>query len=107
MPLSSLSGVRGSWETDNENVLTLDPALGIGKVRAVGNVVVKHHLASVYTFVDLEALPVSSVRYSNYLFLLLFIHLLNGKVGPVHKDSVWEWRESSTHSRLGSSVSIS
>ena len=62
MPLSSVDGVRGTWETDNERVLNLDPVLGIGKVQAVGNVVVKHHLASVYTFVDLEALAVDVVR---------------------------------------------
>lgn len=62
IPLRSVDGAHGKWETDNENVLTLDPVLGIGKVRAVGNVVVKHQLASVYTFVDLEALPVNSVR---------------------------------------------
>jgi hypothetical protein len=62
MPLRSVDGVHGRWETDNENVLSLDPVLGIGKVRAVGKVVVKHQLVSVYTFVDLEALPVNSVR---------------------------------------------
>lgn len=63
MPLRSVDGVRGRWETDNENVLTLDPVLGIGKVRAVGRVVVKHQLASVYTFVDLEALPVNLITF--------------------------------------------
>jgi hypothetical protein len=62
MPLRSVDGVRGRWETDDENVLTLDPVLGTGNVRAVGNVVVKHQLASLYTFVDLEVLPVNSVR---------------------------------------------
>jgi hypothetical protein len=62
MPLRSVDGLRGRWETDNENILTLDPVLGTGKVRAVGNVVVKHQLASLYTFVDLEVLPVHSVR---------------------------------------------
>ena len=62
MPLSSVDGVHGTWETDNENVLSLDPVLGIGKVQAVWNVVVKHHLASVNTFVALDALPVDSVR---------------------------------------------
>ena len=61
VPLSSLDGVRGTWETDNERVLILDPVLGIGKVQAVGNVVVKHHVASVNTFVDLEALAVDVV----------------------------------------------
>jgi hypothetical protein len=62
MPLSSVDGVRGRWETDNENILTLDPVLGTGKVRAIGNVVVKHQLASVHTFVDLEVLAVNLVR---------------------------------------------
>jgi len=62
VPLSSVDGVRGTWETDNERVLSLDPVLGIGKIQAVGNVVVKHHLASVNTFVDLEALAVDVVR---------------------------------------------
>ena len=62
MPLSSVDGVSGTWETDDESILSLDPVLGIGKVQATGNVVVKHHLASVNTFVDLEALAVDSVR---------------------------------------------
>ncbi|GFG29271.1 hypothetical protein Cfor_07948 [Coptotermes formosanus] len=62
IPLSSVDGVRGTWETDNESVLSLDAVLGIGKVQAVGNVLVKHHLASVNTFVDLEALAVDSIR---------------------------------------------
>ena len=62
LPLSSVDGVRGMWETDNERVLSLDAVLGIGKVQAVGNVVVKHHLASVNTFVDMEALAVDLVR---------------------------------------------
>jgi hypothetical protein len=60
--LSSVDGVRGTWETDNERVLSLDPVLGIGTVQAVGNVMVKHHVASVNTFVDLEALAVDLVR---------------------------------------------
>jgi hypothetical protein len=66
MPLSSLDGMHGTWETDNENVLTLDPVLGIGKVQAVGSVVVKHRLTSVSTLVNLEILPVNSVSYTAY-----------------------------------------
>jgi len=62
LPLSSVDGVHGKWETDNERVLSLDPVLGIGKVQAVGNVAVKYHWASVNTFVDMEALAVDLVR---------------------------------------------
>ncbi|XP_069681338.1 nuclear pore membrane glycoprotein 210 isoform X2 [Periplaneta americana] len=64
MPLSSIDGVRGTWDTDNENILSLDPTLGIGRVRTAGNVIVKYHLpSSVSTFIELEALPVTSIKF--------------------------------------------
>jgi hypothetical protein len=91
------------WETDNENVLTLDPVLGIGKVQAVGSVVVKHRLASVCTFVSLETLPVNLVSYSACppTKKPCLYSSVKGKVSSVPKNSVKEGRrESSTHSRL-------
>lgn len=54
------------WETDNENVLTLDPVLGTGKVQGVGSVVVKHRLGSVHTLVNLETLPMNLVSCTAY-----------------------------------------
>ncbi|KAJ9594723.1 hypothetical protein L9F63_013997 [Diploptera punctata] len=63
LPLSNLDGVHGKWETSNDNILTLDYSVGLGKVRAPGKVVVKYLLNSLFTFTELEALPVSSIEF--------------------------------------------
>ncbi|KAJ9575650.1 hypothetical protein L9F63_007479, partial [Diploptera punctata] len=63
LPLSSLDGVHGKWETSNNNILTLDSSIGLGKVQAPGKVIVKYLLNSLFTFTELEALPVSSIKF--------------------------------------------
>ncbi|PSN36073.1 hypothetical protein C0J52_06709 [Blattella germanica] len=63
MPLTDLDGEHGVWETNNDNVLTLDGSIGVGKIRAPGKVVVKYQLSSGFTFSELEALPVNSIMF--------------------------------------------
>ena len=74
MPLSDLDGVHGRWETTNDNVLTVDPSVGMGKIKAPGKVIVKFFLKSGFTFTELEALAVSSVSKIMHTKLEEMIH---------------------------------
>ncbi|XP_072752648.1 nuclear pore membrane glycoprotein 210 [Anoplolepis gracilipes] len=62
MPLLSSDGDPGYWQSSVPEVLLVDPITGIGRARNVGQVIIKHSLAThVQSEIEVNILPISRV----------------------------------------------
>lgn len=72
MPLRTKENKPGAWSSDNPNIININPELGIGRARLVGNVAIRHNLTKTFiTSTELKILPVNKVRTD---FMSIYCH---------------------------------
>ncbi|KAK7861839.1 hypothetical protein R5R35_000596 [Gryllus longicercus] len=83
--LPKQEGMAGIWTSENAAVIEVHTALGIGRARAAGTVVIKHHFSpTVYTSKEIKVQPLAKVK----LLPLKEYHITNSDPGAVFRVPV-------------------